>query len=604
MKRDEVLKVDLFFGTSGPRDGSALVAFVAESWGSDENHAKRPLVGSSGNLFNQMLLDTKNPLLAREKVFVTNCVSAQPPGNNMWEFFYPRAEAPASARFRGLDPRPDTRAEIERMYSQLRTLRPKVICVLGNWALWALTPNARISYETPALGIPGRLVPTGIGDFRGSMLVCDVPGLEGTYVLPLIHPAAIQRSWELRQTTINDIRVRVAQALADDWIDKQRLSVSVHYDARSAIAFLESLLAQLDSGPVMLACDIETTKKSLITCIGFCSRPCYADVIPFVRFEGKNFDSHFSIPDEVRITTLLCRVLTHPNARLVGQNFQYDQYFIWRSLGIVLDCYADTMLAQHIFLPGEPKDLGYLSSLYCRYHRYWKDDNKEWSAKGDLHTHFLYNGEDTIRTLEIISRQLPMLEARGMMKPTLPNGRSRFSFIMNQNRVCFSMSRFGILTDPKRHLDLTLEMGEAASHREALLYRLVPQELFTPPKTKKKDPTPWYNSNKLQKELYYDILGLPVQRHRKTKQPTLDKENLPKLIDRFPWIEPFTRPLLELRQIEVFSSNFLAAKRVNNRMHCTFNPGGTETLRLSSGKTPLDEGCNAQNQPKGNEKDD
>jgi DNA polymerase I-like protein with 3'-5' exonuclease and polymerase domains len=326
-------------------------------------------------------------------------------------------------------------------------------------------------------------------------------------------------------------------------------------------------------------------------------------VIPFVKLPGKTFDSQFSVADEARITSLICRVLTHKNARLVGQNFQYDQYFMWRSWGIVTDCYADTMLAQHVFLPGEPKDLGYLSSLYCRYHRYWKDDNKEWALKGDLHQHFLYNGEDNIRTLEIISRQLPMLEKLGAMKPNLPGGRSKFSFMMNQNRVCFSMSRRGALTDAKRRIKLQIEMSEAASLREAKLLSIVPQELFSEPKTKKKEPTLWYNSNKLQQELYYDILGLPVQRHRKTKQPTLDKETLPKFIDRFPWIEPFTRPLLELRQIDVFSSNFLAAKVVNNRMHCTFNPGGTETFRLSSGKTPLDEGCNAQNQPKGNEKD-
>ncbi len=588
----------LFFGTSGPTDGSAQIAFIAESWGADEHNVKKPLVGYSGHEFNKMLVEAG---FDREQVFCSNVVSAQPQGNNMWRFFYPRSEAPDSARFRGLDPTPLVRSEMERMYSQLRALRPKVVCVFGNYALWALTNVARIGYETPEFGVPGRLVPTGIGDFRGSMLFCDVPGLEGTRILPLIHPAAITRVWELRQTTVNDMRVRIRQALSDDWIDKQRLGISVHYEPDAAIGFLESLLATLDVKPTILAADVESVKRSLLTCIGFSHRLGFADVIPFVKITGKTFDSHFTIPVEVKITSLLHRIFTHPNARFVGQNFLYDQYFIWRSLGSIIDCYADTMLAQHIFLPGEPKDLGYLSSLYCRYHRYWKDDNKEWSAKGDIHQHFVYNGEDNCRTLEIISAQLPMLEKLGAMKPTLPGGRSRFSFIMNQNRVCFSMSRRGILTHRARRLELQGEMSEAASEREAKLFRIVPQEIFTEPKTKKKDPTPWYNSSKLQKELYYDILGLPVQRHRKTKQPTLDKENLPKLIDRFPWIAPFTTPLLELRQIDVFSSNFLGAKVVNDRMHSTFNPGGTETLRLSSGKTPLDEGCNMQNQPKGNE---
>ena len=92
-----------------------------------------------------------------------------------------------------------------------------------------------------------------------------------------------------------------------------------------------------------------------------------------VRNSEGGFESYWTPIQEAEIIRHIRRLLSHPNIRIIGQNFIYDTQFIQHWFGVTPRLSHDTMLAQNVVFPGTPKDLGYLSSLYCQYHWYWKE---------------------------------------------------------------------------------------------------------------------------------------------------------------------------------------------------------------------------------------
>src|SRR5215467_12556503 len=129
---------DLWYGTSGPR--TARIAVVAESWGATEAYEKRPLVGSSGYLFDQMLTEAG---FARSQVFCTNCFAAQPPNNEVWRFFHSRDSG--APKWKNLQPTQWAKQELDRLFQQLEAVKPTIVIAAGNYALWALT-DGLVSY--------------------------------------------------------------------------------------------------------------------------------------------------------------------------------------------------------------------------------------------------------------------------------------------------------------------------------------------------------------------------------------------------------------------------------------------------------------------------
>jgi len=132
-----------------PGEGSARsgIVLVGEAPGAKEDAQGRPFVGSAGKLLAGLL--KKNGLL-REEVFITNTVKCRPPGNRP-----PKKEEMEACR-----------PYLER---QLRLLRPRLVCTLGNSPLHALV-GAGLNISE----VHGKLTEVG-----------------GLRFLPLYHPAAI-----------------------------------------------------------------------------------------------------------------------------------------------------------------------------------------------------------------------------------------------------------------------------------------------------------------------------------------------------------------------------------------------------------------------------
>lgn len=585
---------DLWYGTSGPRD--AKIVIVAESWGNSEAYAKAPLVGQSGQEFDRMLLEAG---IDPSSVFKTNVMAAQPEGNEAWRFFLPNAKGKGTPAYRGLSPSPWVLSELSRLYKQIATIRPSVVIAVGNYALWALTDSA--SFDRISIGDGVTVTaPIGISSWRGSMLLSEsiIAGLDGAQpVIPVIHPASILRQWTQRAVTVHDLKTRVPLALSGDWRPLPPPTIHAPPDFRVADRVLGNWLIHAASGNVLrLSCDIETA-RGCITCIGFADGPfasgSTALVIPLVRpHVGGNWENFWSPGEEFALTRLFLQLLRHPNVRVEGQNFNYDTQWIERDYLTTPNLDFDTMLGHHLLWPGTPKALDYISSLYNHYYWYWKDDNKEWDLKGNFNEHLAYNAEDCLRTFECATSLRDQIIKQGFVE--------LWEIEKQKNSLALAMMRKGVKIDLSKRAEMAFELQNERIKIYAWLEKLIPQSIVAP--YIKSSKSKWWESSGQQKILFYDIIGLQGQKHRKTGKPTMDAEALETLKSKNPEYSRIWEALSMARSISVFFNTFISAElEFDGRLKCSYNTAGTETFRWSSSENAFWRGTNLQNIPKGEE---
>lgn len=589
---------DLWFGTRGSRD--AKIVLVGESWGFQEDQQKQPFVGESGSDLMQQLAEAKiNPA----EVLFTNMVAARPERNETWRFFYPKDTKPQ--RIAGCAPMPIVRDGIRQLYSQIAAYPRSVVIGAGNWPLWALTKQAGIKVQSSSNNqkIPKELqtwTPNGIMNWRGSQWYCEpheellpngLPAkvLQNTRFLPIIHPAAIQRAWYNRSPTVHDLRTRVPKGLRGEW----RPNPMPEFWAPPTYQWLLSLLRQwrirADSGErIRLAADIETA-RGLITCLGIADSPRFAVSIPFIRRTAEGgFTSWWSVDEEAEIISRLRQLFLHPNILIEGQNFIYDTQYIQHYMGVTPKLDYDTMLGQNVMFPGTPKGLDYLSSMYCEHHWFWKEDHKEWDLSGTIEDLLVYNCWDCVRTWEVAENQRTLLKHLGM--------ESQMAWKMRINDKCLRMMNRGFLIDRQRRAQMFGELTDASAALESELLQIIPQRMVDPDAK-----TNWYNSSQQTAWLLYDYLGMEPVLDNKTKRPTVGKKAFPILTRKYPEFSGLFRRLDEIGSVDNSAQVIQAQLDPDNRMRCSYNPGGTETHRLSSSKNTFGKGTNLQNLTKGKE---
>ena len=164
----------------GPEDAQAVL--VAEAPGSEEDRKLQPFVGEAGNKLNTVLGRNGNSREIIDAgagiVRLANLAHYRPPKNH----------------FEALLGTKQLEQGLNDLYNYLREHRPNVVCAMGNWPLFFLT------------GKKGKKPGTGILNWRGSILECNVKGLEGLKVIPTVHPAAILRDGSLYPVFDQDIK--------------------------------------------------------------------------------------------------------------------------------------------------------------------------------------------------------------------------------------------------------------------------------------------------------------------------------------------------------------------------------------------------------------
>lgn len=464
---------------------------------------------------------------------------------------------------------------IEEIHYEIQQLQPKFIITLGEAAMFAC------------------LGESGIDDFRGSM-EWYIRGETKIPVMPTHSPARLFKQTQLRYLVSRDL-ARVEEQFESGWADPN-WEIIINPDVCEATAYLEWLLGRLDSGEcVELGVDIETRKRFYIGTIGFAWSETEAIVIPLVRWDWLPYWEDPA--DELRIISLCVSILEHRNVRVAGQNYHYDAQYLARHWGVRSHIWCDTMLAHHVcFTADIPKALHVISSIYCDYHQYWKDESHaegddKWEPTRESWNNYLYyNGKDCCKTLDA---------ARILMNDAIPGmGMERgWQFQLEMWQPLLKCMLRGNLYDWDERSKQRKELEVKMEAMENFMYSIVPEELY--PRKK----TPFFKSPAQLKELFYEVLNQPpVVKKNANKQyvPTTDDAALSVISDREPILKPLCEAIAIYRSMRVFYDNFLTGvPDHDDYLRSSYLLAGTSTTRLASRGDVFDFGLNLQNLPKG-----
>lgn len=160
-------RTKLVFGEGNPQ---AVLMFVGEGPGQDEDRTGRPFVGRSGQLLTKIIEAMQ---LKREDVYIGNVVKCRPPGN--------RTPLPEEIEI--------CRPFLER---QIQVIHPRFLCTLG-----AVATHALLRTTEPISRMRGKFY-----DYRGMRL------------LPTFHPSYLLKNPEKKRETWEDMK-RLMAAMAD-----------------------------------------------------------------------------------------------------------------------------------------------------------------------------------------------------------------------------------------------------------------------------------------------------------------------------------------------------------------------------------------------------
>jgi uracil-DNA glycosylase len=155
----EAARKNLVFGQGNPE---ALLMFVGEAPGRDEDLKGVPFIGTAGQLLTKIIESIK---LKRENVYIANVLKCRPPNNR--------------------DPEP---GEVEKcrfiLERQIEIIKPRIICALGKFAAqWFLGPDISISK------VRGRFI-----EWKGILL------------MPTYHPSFLLRNPAMKRPVWEDMK--------------------------------------------------------------------------------------------------------------------------------------------------------------------------------------------------------------------------------------------------------------------------------------------------------------------------------------------------------------------------------------------------------------
>jgi uracil-DNA glycosylase family 4 len=534
----------------GPAD--ARVVIVGEAPGSEETRSRQPFVGQSGQELTRMLHEAK---INRLDCLVMNVCPYQPPKNEIESWMRPAKRGEDGVM--GYVISQEVAQGLSELEQRIAAIKPNLIIALGGTALWALSGEDSIT------------------SWRGSMMYTREIGGAKYQMIPTYHPAAILRVWEWRAIAVHDLR-RAARWLDTKW-EFPAYNIQYPMEFSHANECLDELIAKAETKPLKLAVDIETIRHEM-ACVGIASSKTDAVVFPF-----RTSKEYWTVDEEVAIIQKQRTLLTHPNVRIVGQNFLYDAQYFARQWGFSPRLVDDTMFQQHVLWAGSPKDLAYIASMYCEFYTYWKDELKDYrKAPDDDMRFFFYNAKDVCYTYEASDVMDELLDKANL--------REVYTFQMQLCHAVFTIMLRGVRIDKTKRGELATLLMSAADQRREFLKSVLGYDL---------NP----RSPLQMKRFLYEEMGLPPVINRKTQRVSANFEAMHSLCEKQPLLYPLVDAILEQRSIGVFLNTFVRAELDSDgRMRCSYNPTGTETYRFASSANAFGSGTNLQNIPKGDRK--
>jgi len=511
---------------------------VGESLGLDEHLEGEYFVGDAGRLLNRLLGDVG---LMRSIVHITNLIKVRPPDNKV-----------SRLGELGLT----IEDFLPYLKEELSIVQPKVILAVGRHAAQALCNGV-----------------DSVVKHRGTTLDCKLDKIEAPVVITL-HPSYLRRgNMHLYPYVRHDIKTFANLGFG---LTKRSSPYVSHVDP----SFNESMnfLRQIEADSTETCYDIETVARSHITCIGYTLNKDEAMCIPF-RHQG--LKNRWSYAEHIMLVRQMQKIHNSPKITKIGQNINYDNYYLLPLLGAPREPLIDTMYAHWLLHPDAPHNLGFIMSVYTDM-PYHKDDAKNWEMKTLPHTQALwnYNVADVIGTHRGWHGLRSDLQDLNMYEFFV-------GYIMPFRRVLFEMEVRGLRVD-KAQMEEWREFVET-DELPCWLER-VNKYFFGA------NINP--NSSKQLGEALSSIWKLPIQRTAKGNF-TLNNDRLVELKVQFP---KFRNLLDDIKCARTTKSKTLGTYlhpdklSPDGRMRCSF--GTTVTGRQSSSSNAKDEGMNLQNQPK------
>ncbi len=350
----------------GPEKADIII--VGEAPGADEELEGQPFVGASGRELTRMLREAG---ITRSECYITNVCKYRPPNNKIEAWITDKKKVGIENGWPHKDGRyysAEVAEGLEELLPEILAHEPKIVIGLGNVPLWAIKSE------------------WGILDWRGSEMLCNFG--ENIRFLPTLHPASIIRNWATRPFAITDFKQRVARRLRSGFRNPE-WSFNIAPSLQEVLIKLRSLTGDI-------AVDIETSRGQII-CVGLAWAKMEAMCVPFIGENG----AYWSGEERDLVIAAFQYNLARPDLHVIGQNFNYDASYFKECFGFIPKVAFDTLIAQSVLFPGLPRGLGFLSSMYCDWHCYWKDDARDWNNLSDYEGLFTYNCRDVCSTWEI-----------------------------------------------------------------------------------------------------------------------------------------------------------------------------------------------------------
>lgn len=502
-----------------------LFIIVGELPGEIEEQTGVPFTGTDGHILDGMLASVGIP---RAQCYITNVGKVRAPQSKAKNLY--------QLGFKIEDFWPT-------LYEELRGIDCKYAILLGDYAINALC------------GVDG------IMKHRGSVYQSTVPGLEHLTCICTYNPGFVREMWQARGVVVEDLRkaVRVSRGEYTPMTFDTMLSPT--FDACGK--FIDRLRKECRA----VSLDIEVVgRPSQIACVGIggvFSDGRHSLCIPFKH----GYRNYWPRLEEIFVWNMLQGLLHDPHILKIGQYLLYDFTMLAPFIGMPAPPWFDTNVAHHLIDPELPHTLAFMTSVYVDVN-YYKDDPKDesesWKYMTSSEQLWAYNGKDVevplclepLMTEEL--RHLGMLDfMRGYQMPLL-----RASLRMAQRGMCVDETARQSLLDSRLTKVATMqaELDAAVGHPINV------------------------NSPKQMFNFVYVDCGLPIQYHRKTRRPTLDKGALEKLASRYS--NPTFQQALDMRKVyKEIGTYLMATPSEDGKMRGKYNPTGTETGRTSCTQT-------------------
>lgn len=562
------------------------IALIGEAPGSDEEQQRRPFVGQSGRMLND-ILSRQDVGIIRACTFVGNVCQIRPPKNDISAFDYDG---------------PEIQSGLQVLQGDLDKFKPNLCVLLGKTALFA------------ASGLKN------LGDWRGSFFVGTKPPFNGIKCIATYHPAACLRNYEWTPLLRFDLSRAVVEGRTKEWLPPQRnLRVNLTFDE------LIYELTKVSEAKLLISCDIEGGVNSL-SCIGVATSPTRAFIVPFERLDRSPV---WSLDEEIQIWKLVARIMANGEIPKVWQNGLYDRFVLQYSYNILVrNSLDDTMLKWWELYCELEKSLGFQCSILTN-QPFYKADRKT----TDQETFYKYCCTDACVTYEINQKLSPLLSSDQQSHYRFNNEALNFLLYAELRGIRYDQDTANIrlaevqnkVANLQNQLDAiacnlgALQRIDFTQPKEEILKRV--QELLCykkSPTHPKKGEEEGYEkvasilsqSSPLNeeecgtisivcgltmntkstkfKDFLYGTCDLPTQwkKDLKTKElrPTTDYESLLKLSKAHD--HPALALSLDLSRLRT-RAQMLAIKSSNGRMYCSYNLVGSETGRVTSSKSML-----------------